>query len=62
MAVSISKTQDGVSHKIDKKTGNYICLECKQLMRIFKVVDGRLVCLNCAVRLAGNKGQGIKEV
>lgn len=55
MTLSAKKTESYVSYKVDDKTGKLICLECKELMVVAKVVDGRLVCKDCAVKLKEKK-------
>lgn len=56
MSLEIKITQDGISYKIDKETGIFVCFDCQQLMLVFKVADDdRLVCLDCAIASMRNK-------
>jgi len=55
MALDAKKPQGNVLCKVDKETGGYMCVECGQCMTAYQVVNGRLVCLSCAKKLAGDK-------
>jgi len=61
MALDAKKPQGSVLCKVDKKTKSYMCVKCDQCMTAYQVVDGILVCLSCAKKMAGDKGINKKK-